>query len=440
MDTLTFDVDSFFATSQEIKRDMSEEDDKPVALSKQRKGAKRTMDPVEVDKRNVRRRENQKVACRNYRLRKKEHMSELQAKIQQLEAEKELLTQENLAHKMKTSSAIDPAVVSVLNEMARIMAELDNSLKNNSEDRVVEYLLQAFFLAAGKLHNANMKEINEMVNPFTQASLVAMGYVPSMEFPEVTAAQIGGWWDTFVASANLAPDQANKLQDVINKLCKQDCELRMERGVLDKQIKQFYLHKLMVFPLLNTSPAPSEQLDTKTILDFTWLLNRLKTNICTQKSLLLNSQTAISAILTPRQHAYLCLNVCQTRVFEWPHHAQTLRAAWELVSRSETSQAPTPLSPLSPLSPSSPSSVSSYDSPQYYPPSPQNYSSPQQQYMAPSPPTIVPSLAIPTPTSTYPLQSFTFSTPHSPSLTPTCTVAPHTSITQSFLSSLNGVY
>ena len=48
-------------------------------------------------------------------MRKKEHLAELQERIQQLEAEKELLTKENLAHKTQTSSAVDPAIVSVLN-------------------------------------------------------------------------------------------------------------------------------------------------------------------------------------------------------------------------------------------------------------------------------------------------------------------------------------
>jgi hypothetical protein len=38
MDTLSFDVDSFFASSQEIKRDMSEEEERPVTASSKRKG------------------------------------------------------------------------------------------------------------------------------------------------------------------------------------------------------------------------------------------------------------------------------------------------------------------------------------------------------------------------------------------------------------------
>lgn len=37
MDLNSFDVDSFFATSQEIKRDMSEDDERPVVAAK-RKG------------------------------------------------------------------------------------------------------------------------------------------------------------------------------------------------------------------------------------------------------------------------------------------------------------------------------------------------------------------------------------------------------------------
>jgi len=65
----------------------------------------------------------------------------------------------------------------------------------------------------------------------------------------------------------------------------------------------------MIVPLLTTSMQPTQQLDAKVILDFTWLLNRLKTNIIAQKSLLLSSQPQVSAILTPRQHAALILNV-----------------------------------------------------------------------------------------------------------------------------------
>jgi flagellin-specific chaperone FliS len=423
---MTFDVDSFFASSQEIKRDMSEEEEHHVVASK-RKGTKRQLDPEEADKRNLRRRENQKVACRNYRMRKKEHLSELKARIQELEAEKERLTKENMNHKAKSTSAVDPLVASILNEMARILQELENSLKNNADERSVEYLLQAFIITANKLHNANMKEVDELVNPSTQATLVNMGYMPSMEFPEVSPINLGGWWEPFISAANLTPDQCIKMQDIISKLCKRDLELRMERGVIDKQIKQFYLSKLMIFPVVSTS-SPIDQLDTKTILDFTWLLNRLKSNIITQKSLLLTSQSQISTVLRPKQHALLVINVCQSRVFEWPYHAQTLRAAWDLVSREAASPAsplvPVPLSPPSPM----PSSPESYYSPQYLSPSPS--------------PTLIPSIAIPTPVSAYPQPSFSVAgAPLSPSLTSSCTSqlpgTQHAALNSSFLSSLN---
>jgi hypothetical protein len=404
----------------------------------------------------------------NYRMRKKEYLSELKARIQQLEQEKEQLTKENMAHKLNsnttvTQQTVDPAIVAGLNgidftflnlssllpmhiltllftEVARALNELDMAIQTQAEDRIVEYYMQTFFLAAGKLHSAFLKDIDELVNPFTQVNLASLGYITSIEYPEVSSAQVGTWWDSFIASSNLTPDQTTKLREVIDKLCKRDCELRMEREVLDKQVKQFYLNKLMIVPLMNTTTKPTEQLDGKTILDFTWLLNRLKTNIIQQKSLLLNTQPLISAILTPRQHASLVLTLCHSRFFEWPYHAQVLRAAWDMVSRS-TSEVTTISQnhPLTPLSPYSSPSVSPYSSP--YSPSYDTASPPQ--YLAPaSPSTLVPSLAIPTPTGIFPTQ-FTTLAPSSPNLTPSCTLQlSSSSLVQSFLSSLNnpGVY
>lgn len=181
--------------------------------------------------------------------------------------------------------------------------------------------------------------------------------------------------------------------------------------------------------------------DTKTILDFTWLLNRLKTNIITQKSLLLNTHSQLNTFLTPRQHSSLILLVCQSRFFEWPYHAQVLKSAWEFVSRSSSHEVTSialhhPLSPLSPSS-SCPSPSSPFSTTSSFDPSSPQYLSP------PSPPTIVPSLAIPTPTSIFPT-TYTF-LPSSPSLTPTCapqiSTSTSSSLVQSFLTSLNyGVY
>lgn len=444
MDTLSFDVDSFFASSQEIKREdmgipeMNSPSEEP--LTTKRKGSKRAHDPTEIDKRNNRRRENQKVACRNYRMRKKEHLSDLKERIQQLEQEKEQLTKENLAYQMNNNSiktptpTIDPNVVSGLQEVAQAMAELEHSYV---EDRLVEYYLQNFFVAAGKLHNAFLKDVDELVNPFTQANLASFGYMTSMEYPEISATQVNTWWDSFISSSTLNPDQICKLQDVINKLCKRDSELRMERGVIDKQIKQFYLHKLMIIPLMSVQ-KPSEQLDSKTILDFTWLLNRLKTNIITQKSLLLNTQSVIGEILTPRQHASLILKVCHSRFFEWPYHAQVLRTAWDMVSHATPDT--TVISQNHPLNPPSSPYTSPY-SPSFDTASPPQYFAPSSPYLNSPSPTVVPSVAIPTPQQTFPTQ-FSIS-PSSPSLTPNCQPQLSSSgLLQSFLSSLNsyGVY
>jgi hypothetical protein len=159
----------------------------------------------------------------------------------------------------------------------------------------------------------------------------------------------------------------------------------------------------------------------------------------------------MTEILSPRQHAslilhvcsphslpppsctYLLFQVCHSRFFEWPYHAQVIRTAWDMVSRA-TNDAAT-ITQHHPLSP--PLSPSPYPSPSY-----EHQASPPL-YMAPaSPPTVVPSLAIPTPLAPFPT-TYTF-LPNSPSLTPTCAPQhsnPTSSLVQSFLSSLNyGVY
>ena len=64
-------------------------------------------------------------------------------------------------------------------EVARVLAELESALKTNTEDRVVEYYLQTFFVAAGKLHHAFLKDVDELVNPFTQVSLGTYPLLPS---------------------------------------------------------------------------------------------------------------------------------------------------------------------------------------------------------------------------------------------------------------------
>lgn len=98
--------------------------------------------------------------------------------------------------------------------------------------------------------------------------LASLGYMPSMDIPEISPIQMGGLWDSYITSSNLSSEQANKLREFITKVTNTDNELKMERGVIDNQIKQFYLHKLRVLPLLGNSTQPTEQLGIQTNLYF----------------------------------------------------------------------------------------------------------------------------------------------------------------------------
>jgi len=62
-------------------------------------------------------------------------------------------------------------------EVARVLVELDTALKTNAEDRIVEYYLQNFFAGTNKLHAAFLKDVDELVNPFTQVSLGNLSFL-----------------------------------------------------------------------------------------------------------------------------------------------------------------------------------------------------------------------------------------------------------------------
>lgn len=51
-----------------------------------------------------------------------------------------------------------------------MLSEMQEALNMNDES-LLEYLLQAFVVTTSKLHNAFIKDVDDLVNPFTQVSL-----------------------------------------------------------------------------------------------------------------------------------------------------------------------------------------------------------------------------------------------------------------------------
>lgn len=76
-------------------------------------------------------------------------------------------------------------------------------------------------------------------------------------------------------------------------------------------------------------------LDMGEVIEFARQLNCLKKNFVSQRVLMIDVQTQLNKILTPRQHAILLLRINASRTFDWPRHVQTLRSAWQLFAEDK---------------------------------------------------------------------------------------------------------
>lgn len=149
--------------------------------------------------------------------------------------------------------------------------------------------------------------------------------------------------------------------------------------MLDKSIKEFYLHKMRVIPNYpvfrpettlppmrdqnspSNSPLPdaaaalssqdNNNVDVSDIIELSRKLNALKKNFCTQRNLMLNAFARLGQLLTPRQQAMLLVRIriqqhlCCGTLFDSSQDIHTrfdgnnmelLKNVWQSVTNSES--------------------------------------------------------------------------------------------------------
>eukprot|EP01113_Clastostelium_recurvatum_P025130 TRINITY_DN3020_c0_g1_i1.p1 TRINITY_DN3020_c0_g1~~TRINITY_DN3020_c0_g1_i1.p1 ORF type:complete len:602 (+),score=224.21 TRINITY_DN3020_c0_g1_i1:154-1959(+) len=332
------------------------------------------------------RRANQNIASRNYRQRKKEYVKELEARMTVLTLENEQLKKEISVLK---ESAVprdffeqlkpDPSVYAMHMEIDHVVKKLEELLNVDSNgykkptppvdeanrpppeelEKQIAYLMHMAAVGFSKRRVHVERDVEKIINPFTQAKLAVMGYVPALEHPGIGAlAGAAGdmWWNRFFEAANVSAEQQDKIQALRRNHHCMDALLRQQRVKLDHDIKEFFMHKLSLMPtyprvdqdvdldvppvassngVLEANKRPVEMAD---LVNFVRQLDALRKTYTGQYSLLWESHELLGQILLPRQEAILMIRLHKHQRYDVAN-VEVLRNMWRSLMSAES---PTP--------------------------------------------------------------------------------------------------
>eukprot|EP01111_Echinosteliopsis_oligospora_P012493 TRINITY_DN4276_c2_g1_i1.p1 TRINITY_DN4276_c2_g1~~TRINITY_DN4276_c2_g1_i1.p1 ORF type:complete len:287 (-),score=65.09 TRINITY_DN4276_c2_g1_i1:325-1185(-) len=219
-----------------------------LSIEPEQNSRKRLMaDPLDEGGRNKVRKENQNLACRNYRRRKKEYMTELEDKIADLEQQNILLKQQNIqlkhapvAHKSALFE-INPAMIALQNDGRELCGRIEEAITTGDE-RVMKYHLHLWMMHVERIHQFAQQEMDKFINPMFQVKLSLMGYEQdeSANIPKHISVASAGWFEMYKGIANLSPEQTSHLESVRSEHKIKEDEAKQERLNLDKKSKVFY--------------------------------------------------------------------------------------------------------------------------------------------------------------------------------------------------------
>lgn len=313
------------------------------------------------------------MASRNYRQRKKEYISSIEDKLEQLNIDNERLRREvnegrHLATKLMHENtelkntqncepgpshdgedeALNEELMSTELDLKHLIEKLDAGVSSNMEEAAMTPLLKMFYQTLRKRHSIFTNQVKKIVNPCIQAKISILDSTPGEEelaplqgsgkgrdTPEPTEDGEGNWWLEFVKDAAITEKQSAQIKQLRVQHNTAYHHLRARRSHLNKDIKEFYREKFFSFSSQLVGGQSPRSADVPAVIELTSKLEEMKKNLDSEKLLVLETHDALAKILTPKQEALFV-----TRAYTRAHSVSTdtmqmVTHMWDAISRKE---------------------------------------------------------------------------------------------------------
>jgi len=313
------------------------------------------------------------MASRNYRQRKKEYISSIEEKLEQLNLENERLRREvnegrHLATKLmhentelkniqvceqttagdSEDEALNEELMNTELDLKHLIDKLEAGVNGNMDEAGMTPLLKMFYQTLRKRHSIFTNQVKKIVNPCIQAKISILDSTPGEEEGGIIRQAIednkgregsedgdGNWWPQFVKDAAITDKQEAQIKQLRIQHNTAYHQLRARRSQLNKDIKDFYREKFFSFSSQLVGGQSPRTADVPAVIELTSKLEEMKKNLDAEKLLVLETHDALAKILTPKQEALFV-----TRAYTRAHTVSTdtmqmVTHMWDAISRKE---------------------------------------------------------------------------------------------------------
>jgi len=302
--------------------------------STEAKGRKRTKTP---EAREQARSEQQKMASKRYRQKKKQVVENLEAKMEELAAEKARLENERLStldmvvklqrenEDLKRAHQLESAQIE--KDRLLVLDQLEICYKNNSPDSDLLPLLAKLHEYCKQISSIGECHAHLLLSPTVVSHLAKNGF---FESPEAEVAMESDTWGLanlrkrlFEFVPSITDDQKIQLQATVTQHYQELDELRLERLQLNADISSFFSENPNFQAKAESPTDMPKMIQTMSTLEY------LRQNLSDEIAKCESAIASCVAILTPRQRAqfYLELETQHKSVLQ-------LKTLWDAMKRS----------------------------------------------------------------------------------------------------------